>query len=333
MRLHGGLSPRACVELAVAADAAEIDAVWFAENPYARGVLPAVSACAVATRRITLGIGVFNPFNRHPTLMAMEMGALDELAGGRSALGIGAGVTRALAKASLALDKPIAALRDAIHIVRGLMQGRSVVYDGKVFSAHGVKLEYDLLRSDYPIYLAAMGDQSLRLSGEVADGLMISNMCPPGFTRRAIGLMKEGAAKANRSPPAAIVQYAPCIVQADRGAARRAAAAVVGGMIMSFWAAGEASPLVRNAMIRDSGIPESDFAELVERLKGGVPAAEVVEDRFIDRYAVAGDAEDCATAIARYADAGVTEMTLTMAHSDPIAEVAYLGAALRDLRA
>jgi len=43
-------------------------------------VLPAASTCAAATSRLGIGIGVFNPHKPPPTLMAMEIGALDELA-------------------------------------------------------------------------------------------------------------------------------------------------------------------------------------------------------------------------------------------------------------
>src|SRR5215471_15975054 len=91
VRLHGGMAPARCIELARAADAAGFASVWFAENPFHRGVLPAVSACVVSTERVRIGVGVVNPYNRHPTLIAMEFAALDELAAGRALLGIGSG--------------------------------------------------------------------------------------------------------------------------------------------------------------------------------------------------------------------------------------------------
>ena len=66
--------------------------MWFAENAFARGAMSALAASALATSTIRLGVGVFNPFNRHPTLIAMEMAALDELSDGRVVLGIGSGI-------------------------------------------------------------------------------------------------------------------------------------------------------------------------------------------------------------------------------------------------
>src|SRR5919197_654323 len=122
IRLHGGLDPRCCIELAKIADARGFDTVWLAENPFNRGVLPAASACAAATSRVRIGIGVFNPYNRHPTLIAMEIGALDELAQGRARLGIGSGIAASTERMGLSTDRPLAAVRDAITIVRAMLK-------------------------------------------------------------------------------------------------------------------------------------------------------------------------------------------------------------------
>jgi len=121
LRAHGGMPPSACVEHAVAAERAGLSTLWFAENPFTRGVWPAMAACAVATRRLRIGIGVFNPYNRHPSLMAMEMAAFDELSAGRAVLGIGAGIGTKVRKMQLANDRPIAAMRDAMTITRRLL--------------------------------------------------------------------------------------------------------------------------------------------------------------------------------------------------------------------
>ena len=199
VRLHGGIDPSRCVTLAKAAEARGFDSVWFAENAFNRGVLPAASACAAATSRVGIGIGVFNPHNRHPTLMAMEIGALDELAQGRARLGIGSGIAAATERMGLSADRPLAAVRDAITIVRALLKGEEVNYTGRVFSAHKVKLEYQPLRPDMPLLMAARGEQALALCGAIADGLMISNMCPSGFTRQAVDVVRKAAQAAQRT--------------------------------------------------------------------------------------------------------------------------------------
>ena len=54
VRLHGGMTPQSCVELAQAAERCGFDAIWFAENLFGRGVLPVIGACAAVTSRIVL---------------------------------------------------------------------------------------------------------------------------------------------------------------------------------------------------------------------------------------------------------------------------------------
>ena len=59
IRLHGGLPARRCAEVALEAERAGLDTVWFAENQFARGILPAATAAWFA------GLGVLQniPFN------------------------------------------------------------------------------------------------------------------------------------------------------------------------------------------------------------------------------------------------------------------------------
>ena len=185
VRLHGGMTPAQCVEQAKAAEAAGIGGIWFAENPFNRGTLPAAAACAVATRTLQIGAGVFNPYNRHPTLIAMEIGALDELAGGRVRLGIGSGIGFAIERMGFSYGKPLTTLREAIVIVRALLRGEEVTHAGTVFNVKNVKLDYKA-RADIPIYMAGRGDRSLEACGELADGLIISNMVTAGFAAKAV---------------------------------------------------------------------------------------------------------------------------------------------------
>src|SRR2546429_9884679 len=45
VRLGQGLDPHRCIELARVAEANGLASLWFAENPFERGILPAVSGC------------------------------------------------------------------------------------------------------------------------------------------------------------------------------------------------------------------------------------------------------------------------------------------------
>jgi 5,10-methylenetetrahydromethanopterin reductase len=331
MRLDGWMKPSSCVELTQAAEAAGFDSVWFAENPYGRGVFPAMTACGLATKKIGIGIGVLNPYQRHPSLVAMEMGAMDELLGGRTNLGIGAGILRKLKQAGIDVSKPIAALRDAITIIRDLLNTGRSDYKGQVFSTHDLAIEFTPVRTDYPIYMAAMGDQAIRLAGRVADGLMISNLCTPDFTKRALELIAANSSAGAEGRLRHVVQYAPCVAGRDRKAARDLAKDIVGRMIKESFGK-SSSPLTRNWHVIGSGLAEEYFMDLAARIEAGSQGRDVVSDEVIDLFAVAGNADDCLAAFERYRSVGVTEMVVTFRGSDPAADMIYLADALRSLQ-
>ena len=328
LRLHGGLHPARCVELARIAEEAGLDSVWFAENLFERGVLPAAAACAVATRRMRVGIGVFNPYNRHPTLMAMEMGALDEIAAGRAVLGIGAGVPSTLRQIGCGYERPLTAVREAVTIVRGLLAGEDVTRHGRVFVVDRVKLGCGP-RPRLPIFIAAMTERALRLCGEVGDGLIIGNMCPPAFTGHALRVMQAGAEAAGREGPAEVVKYVPCAVAEDGPAARRAVKAAIGRMLGAYWQAYADVPPVRSAIFDSSGIESAQFSDAMRRLAGGESAEAVLDDRFVAAYAVAGTAQECVEQLRAHRRAGVTEIAVSCGGNDPGAALRALGAAVR----
>ena len=331
VRLSGGINPRCSIDLAKVADANGFDTVWFAENAFNRGVLPAAAACAAATAKVGIGIGVFNPYNRHPTLIAMEIGALDELAQGRARLGIGSGIASATERMGLSTERPLAAVRDAIAIVRAMLAGEEVTYAGRVFSVQKVKLEYKALRPGLPLLMAARGEQALALCGKIADGLMISNMCPPDFTRRAVDIIRNAAREAGRQPPAQVVdqvvQYVPCAVRPDRAEAHRLAKETIGEMLPGFWSLGQRVPAAKSALLRAGELSQDDFAAAVDRLRVGELPADVLDERFVDAFAIAGTAEDCLAQARRYRAAGATELVLTFVGPQPEQDMGYLASA------
>src|SRR5258708_32418485 len=132
-----------------------------------------------------------------------------------------------------------------------------------------------------PLLMAARGEQALALAGKLADGLIISNMCPAEFTQAAVLAMREAAREAQRAEPAEVVQYVPCAVRLDRGEAYALAKREIGEMLASFWALGERVPSAKAALLRARAIPEAAFAAAPAPLRAGEPAADVLRHRFV----------------------------------------------------
>jgi 5,10-methylenetetrahydromethanopterin reductase len=327
IRVDGSMTPAACVELARAADRAGFSGVWFAENAFARGILPAAAACALATQKLRINAGVFNPYNRHPTMMAMEVGALDELSGGRASITIGAGIMSATEKIGLNAEKPVLALRDAITIVRGLLGGYEVDHSGPFFSARRVKLDYKP-RSDIPILLAGRGNLTVRLSGESADGLIVSNMCSVEFAGRLAALMQSARRGSGRLGAGEVVQYMPCTVHQNARDAIDAAKVAVADMLPRFWALGQKLGSAKDALLAGTKISDEEFSHAVIRLGAGDNPAQVLDDRYAAMFSLAGTPENCVALARQYSDAGVTELALTFSGPNALEEIAALGEAV-----
>lgn len=331
IRVDGSMTPQACVELAQAADAAGLAGVWFAENAFARGILPAAAACAVATKRVQINAGVFNPYSRHPTMMAMEIGALDELSGGRAGISIGAGIMSATEKMALNADKPLPALRDTLMILGGLLAGKEVEHLGQFFSAKKVKLDY-LIRKEIPVYLAGRGNLTVGLAGEAASGLIVSNMCSAEFAGKVAALMRTSRSAAGRQSPGKVIQYMPAAVSRESSAAKDAAKRMIGEMLPRFWSLGQKLNSAKEALLAGTKISESEFASAVARIRGGEDPAQVLDDRFATAFSVCGTPEECLALARVYKAHGVDELALTFEGSTAKEQIGEIGETLVRLR-
>jgi 5,10-methylenetetrahydromethanopterin reductase len=325
IRVSGAVAPGRCIELAKAADDAGLATVWFAENPFQRGIMATAGACAVATRRLRIGVGVVNPYMRHPAQIAMDFAALDELSGGRAILGIGSGIAGALRRTGFDTGRPVAAVREAIEIIRAMLAGQSATLNGQVFKVDAAQLDFPARH--LPIYMAAASGRALRVCGAIADGFIVSNMTPPRLTRRMAAMVANAAAEAGRPKPS-VVQYAPCAVAADGETARRAVKAAIGEALALLWPAGDPWPQRREAAVVESGIPRGVFIAALGRLRRGEAATEVLDERFVAAFAIAGTPQECLQQAARYREAGADELALTFTGVQPAQSITQLAAAL-----
>src|SRR5262249_18539414 len=206
---------------------------------------------------------------------------------GRARLGLGSGIAAATERMGLPADRPLAAARDAITIVRALLAGDEFDYSGRVFSARKVKLDYKPLRADIPLLMAARGEQALALCGKIADGLMISNLCPPEFTRAAVEVVCAAARAAQRPVPSDVVQYLPCAARPDRTEAHRLAKRAIGEMLPSFWSLAQRVPAAKSALLRAADLAESDFVAAVARLQAGEPPAQTPHQPLVAAFPIA----------------------------------------------
>src|SRR5919201_476514 len=190
-------------------DEAGMDTIWLAEAyPWwrkhgmeARSSTVTSALIARETEQLTIGWGIISPFTRHPIQVAMDARVTQELASRRFCLGFGA--SRIFMK-EIGADavKPLNATRDAVRIVRGVLEGGDFSYEGKAFTAivPPLSAEADAPRGSVPIYVAGTGPRMQQYAGEEADGLLTPSITTPAFVRYARKNLGKGAAKTGRDP-------------------------------------------------------------------------------------------------------------------------------------
>jgi alkanesulfonate monooxygenase SsuD/methylene tetrahydromethanopterin reductase-like flavin-dependent oxidoreductase (luciferase family) len=155
-----------------------------------RDVYVSMAVALQKTRSIRLGPGVTNPVTRDPTVTAAAIATLDELSPGRVVLGIGAGDS-----AVYTMHKNPASLKElkgTIQVIRGLLQGDEVTINGQT-----IRLTWTKRR--IPIYLASTGPRSLRMAGELADGVIINVGALPSLINWALEHLNEGVRRSGRT--------------------------------------------------------------------------------------------------------------------------------------
>ncbi|HXG67099.1 MAG TPA: LLM class flavin-dependent oxidoreductase, partial [Blastocatellia bacterium] len=177
-----GLDRRELLECVRAADACGYDSFWLPEA-WEREAFATLAEIALRTERIGIATGIINVFSRSPALIAMGAATLDEISGGRVRLGLGTSGARVIEDFhGVPYRKPLTRLKETIQIIRLLLAGERVDFEGDCFRLKRFKLGFKPLRADIPIYVAALTPKSLRQLGHVADGWL-----PTHWPREQLG--------------------------------------------------------------------------------------------------------------------------------------------------
>ena len=170
---------------------------WYADVRFHRECYIGLASVAMHTKRILLATGVTDPYSRHPAITAASIATLDELSGGRAVLGLGLGGA-GFKELGIQKTLPIAALRESIGVIRRLWRGEEVTIEGKVISLSKARLQFTPTRDSIPIYIATQGEQISRLSGELADGVLIANTVSQSGLEFYLRQIADGAARVGR---------------------------------------------------------------------------------------------------------------------------------------
>ncbi|MDG1704338.1 MAG: LLM class flavin-dependent oxidoreductase, partial [Pseudomonadales bacterium] len=303
-----------------------VDMAFAAEAWWSDAVTP-LAFLADKTHTIKLATGIMQTTARTPAMTAMSALTLHDLSGGRFVLGLGASGPQVVEGLhSTRYHRPLARLRETVEICRMIFAGKKVQYQGKVFQmplpdseGKAIKVAHEPV--DIPIYLATLGPNALRYTGEAANGWLGTSFSPDQPDAH-LGYLREGATKARRT----LDDLDLCVsVRIELGddleamiAKRKPAVAFnMGGM-------GSAETNFYNDAFKRAGYAEDALAIQQLWLDGKRDeAARRVPDAMVTQFQALGDTATVTQRLRAYRDARVTTLKLGLDSAGPIGPARY----------
>ena len=296
--LGSTVGPEHLRETARTAESAGFDELWLSEDFFFSGGIGGAEIVLSATNTINVGLGVVSALVRHPALLAMELATLDRAHPGRLLPGIGLGVPAWMRQMALMPASPLAAVRECLSMVKRLLAGERVTETGQVFSADDIHLVYP---PEQPVQLrlGVSGPKMLQLSGELADGSILSVAAGTKYLGWARRQVDEGRRRGGREDEHEITVFAIYSVDEDGERARHRARST-----LAFYKAAGG----RNALTDAAGVSEA-LGEMLTRGGADLVAAEMPDD-WVEELTVAGTPGEVASKIERLYDNGADSVAL-----------------------
>ncbi|MGH7355615.1 MAG: LLM class F420-dependent oxidoreductase [Candidatus Rokuibacteriota bacterium] len=287
------------VAVAREAEARGYHAAWVGEA----GGYDAVSLMtliATHTERLHVGSAVVPVQTRTPVLLGMSAASLNHWAPGRVLLGLGLS-SRVIVGDwhGLPFQASLQQIREAVQIIRLVVAGERVNFDGKFYRAKNFRLTGAPATTTAPvrIVLAALGPEMLELAGEIADGVVL-NWIGPETVPASIEHLAAGARRAGRTLDAfEIASFVRVCVTDTPGPARATLARDITGY---------ATVDVYASFFRAAGFgPEVDALQAAWKSGDRAGAVRQLTPRVLDALGVVGDEAFCRARIADFVGAGL----------------------------
>jgi F420-dependent oxidoreductase-like protein len=305
-----GTNPLELIELAREAERSGYDSAWAAEAWGTDAVTP-LAWLGASTETIKLGTAIMQLPGRSPANTAMTAATLDLLSGGRFLLGLGTSGPQVVEGwHGQEWGKPLTKLREYVEIVRSALRRERLEHHGEHYDipvsggtglGKPLKLMLKPLRSEIPIYLAAISPKAVELTFEIGDGWLPIFWSP----ERARDVFPLSLAREGFD----IAPSAPAVLTDDvasvNAALKEYYAFYIGGM-------GAKSKNFYNDLFARYGF-EAEARDVQELFLDGKQreAAAAVPDRFVEEVALVGSKEQIADRLAAWRESGATSLLVS----------------------
>ncbi|MFQ5660244.1 MAG: LLM class flavin-dependent oxidoreductase [Gammaproteobacteria bacterium] len=293
---------------------------WFRQYGLeGRGCFTTLAVVSQVTKKIPIGLGITSPYIRHPTILASEATAIDELSGGRFIMGLGVGkVGIEYLEYDIKKQTPVKVHHEAIEIMRKVFSGEAYSYKGELFesSMPAYDRKGDGLRTDIPIYVGATGPFMQKLAGRESDGMLLAGLTSPAFVKYARENMHAGAEKAGRTLPVdfPVGGVILCSCSRDGDKARDATRSYTGTYIVN-----KIRNIKNDVILAGSGLPDETWDPFRKAIAEGTDdnVTHLVTDEMMRRFTViSGTPDDCLEITQELVDAGLNLPLLEVVGAD-----------------
>ena len=300
------------VDLAKKAEAYGFTYVWaFDSHILWQEPFPIFAQILAETRNVIVGPMVTNPATRDWTVTASLFATLNEMYGNRTVIGIGRGDSAV--RVTNGKPTTLATLRESIHVIRELANGRSVNYKDSELRLPWAG------KSRAEVWVAAYGPKALALTGEVGDGFILQ-LADPSITEWTIKAVRDAAAAAGRDPKSVKICVAAPAYVTDGSEASMAHGLEqcrwFGGMVGNHVADiveryGDSAPVPKALTDYIKGRQGYDYNE---HGKAGNSHTNFVPDEIIDRFCIVGPVEAHVKRLNELRDMGVDQFSVYLQH-------------------
>ena len=250
------------------------------------------------TRNVIVGPMVTNPATRDWTVTASTYATLNEMYGNRTVCGIGRGDSAV--RVTNGKPTTLATMRESIHVIRELANGRGVEYNGSTITLPWAS------SSELEVWGAGYGPKALKLIGETCDGFILQ-LADPSIAEWTIGAVRTAASDAGRDPDDLTICVAAPAYVGDDLAYLRDQVRWFGGMVGNHVADiveryGDDGAGARSAHRLHQGPPGVRLQPA--RAGVGNTHADFVPDEIVDRFCILGPVEAHLARLARARGAG-----------------------------
>ncbi|HEY8109723.1 MAG TPA: LLM class flavin-dependent oxidoreductase [Candidatus Nitrosotenuis sp.] len=207
---RAGFSEDQILTACLLADRTGYDSIWYMDHSNVPQWTKAIvndpwvmlSAIAATTRHVELGTCVTDAIRRHPSNIALASITLDRVSKGRATLGIGAGEAQNLKEFNIPFDNPVSKWEEQLQVIKllfGSSPENTVDFNGKYYQLSKACLQAKPIRKPHPpIYMAAGGQRTLKMTGKYGDGWLPIGYTPELFEDHA-KTIKDSMKENNRS--------------------------------------------------------------------------------------------------------------------------------------